>query len=111
MRGICEDCGVHKVTSRGYSKSGVRSWSKKCSSCKKKPWVKHKGSVCELCGFVPVNRVQLDVDHIDGDKSNDDLNNLQTLCANCHRLETFLSSDWQNKERNELQSLQMYFEL
>jgi 5-methylcytosine-specific restriction endonuclease McrA len=37
--------------------------------------------------------VQLDVDHIDGDHTNNELNNLQTLCANCHRLKTQVNND------------------
>ncbi len=52
-----------------------------------------KKDICELCGFKPVNMCQLDIDHIDGNHSNDDLSNLQTLCANCHRLKTFLNKD------------------
>jgi 5-methylcytosine-specific restriction endonuclease McrA len=35
----------------------------------------------------------LDVDHIDGDRFNNDPANLQTLCANCHRLKTHLAGD------------------
>jgi 5-methylcytosine-specific restriction endonuclease McrA len=34
-------------------------------------------------------RQQLDVDHIDGNHRNNNPENLQTLCANCHRLKTF----------------------
>lgn len=48
-----------------------------------------KKATCELCGFVPVHPCQLDVDHIDGNHANDAPENLQTLCANCHRLKTF----------------------
>lgn len=47
----------------------------------------HKMSACCVCGFVG-EPCQLDVDHIDGDHSNSDPSNLQTLCANCHRLKT-----------------------
>ena len=45
---------------------------------------------CEFCGFIPIHECQLDVDHIDGDKTNNEKSNLQTLCSNCHRLKTFL---------------------
>ena len=44
---------------------------------------------CDECGFVAVDICQLDVDHVDGDWSNDDPENLQVLCANCHRLKTY----------------------
>ena len=62
---------------------------------------------CELCGFVAVNKIQLDVDHIDGSNSNNSESNLQTLCANCHRLKTFLNSDWESREKKELESMQI----
>lgn len=45
-----------------------------------------KKEKCELCGFIPVDRCQLDVHHVDSDKDNNTEENLQTLCANCHRL-------------------------
>jgi 5-methylcytosine-specific restriction endonuclease McrA len=34
------------------------------------------------------------VDHIDGNHSNDDPSNLQTLCANCHRFKT-----WEDRQK------------
>lgn len=40
-----------------------------------------------------MHHCQLDVDHIDGNHSNNKLSNLQTLCANCHRLKTHLAGD------------------
>ncbi len=63
----------------------------------KRPYTKHKKSVCEECGFIPKHSCQLDVDHIDGNKKNNSRANLQTLCANCHRLKTFLNEDWRTK--------------
>lgn len=50
---------------------------------------KFKKDICESCNFKPVDKCQLDVDHIDGNHNNNDESNLQTLCANCHRLKTF----------------------
>jgi len=49
---------------------------------------------CCNCGFIPIHICQLDVDHIDGNKKNNNITNLQTLCANCHRLKTFVNKDW-----------------
>ena len=51
---------------------------------------RHLGTSCECCGFTPEHPAQLDIDHRDGDHKNDDPSNLQTLCANCHRLKTLL---------------------
>lgn len=67
--------------------------SSRCRQCKKFPWKRFKKDTCESCGFVPVNPCQLDVDHVDGDKKNNNEDNLMTLCANCHRLKTFLNGD------------------
>ena len=53
----------------------------------------YKKEVCEKCGFVPINKCQLDVDHIDGDRGNSAFDNFQTLCANCHRLKTWEHRD------------------
>ena len=73
-----------------------------CSrSCKVKyrkyPWRSHKGDSCSSCGFIPEHKCQLDVDHIDGDKSNNSPENLQTLCANCHRIKTHNNKEYLNK--------------
>lgn len=46
-----------------------------------------KGDQCERCGFLPEHPCQLDVHHRDGDHENNAPANLETLCANCHRLE------------------------
>jgi len=50
---------------------------------------KAKKDTCERCAFVAEHPCQLDVDHIDGDHSNNRPSNLQTLCANCHRLKSY----------------------
>ena len=47
-----------------------------------------------MCGFIPNWLGQLDIDHIDGNKANNDKSNLMTLCANCHRLKTHKSRDY-----------------
>lgn len=49
--------------------------------------------VCEQCGFVAEHRCQLDLDHKDGNALNHKQENLQTLCANCHRLKTLKAKD------------------
>lgn len=57
------------------------------------PYHAYRKDYCEQCDFKPVHISQLDVDHIDGDRFNNDPANLQTLCANCHRLKTHLAGD------------------
>lgn len=51
-------------------------------------------SKCEKCGWGEINKstglVPLQIHHIDGDCTNNNINNLQLLCPNCHALtETF----------------------
>lgn len=57
------------------------------------PYRQYLGASCECCGFIPEHPVQMDVDHRDGDHENNEASNLQTLCANCHRLKTMLERD------------------
>lgn len=45
-------------------------------------------SVCERCGFVALHPCQLDIHHKDVDRTNNVESNLETLCSNCHRLES-----------------------
>ena len=63
---------------------------------RRKPWIKHRKMFCEECKFIPVHISQLEVDHIDGDKENNDVSNLKTLCANCHRLKSVTNGDCKN---------------
>lgn len=82
MERTCEYCGTLLV--------GRKDKRFCCRECKKKnlrhPHRKHKGTLCTLCGFVPIHICQLDVHHINGDHSDNRPENLTTLCANCHRL-------------------------
>ena len=47
-----------------------------------------KESKCECCGNDTWlgKPIPLEVHHVDGDNTNNDLNNLQILCPNCHAL-------------------------
>lgn len=87
---ICIECGI------GFHKSPALSESSKF--CSRKCFYKHiqssgrvyysklKGSYCEVCGFIPQDFCQLDIHHKNKDRSNNELSNLLTICANCHRL-------------------------
>jgi 5-methylcytosine-specific restriction endonuclease McrA len=66
-------------------RSRMESWQ--LAHARKRPYRKHVGDVCARCGFVAEDLCQLDVHHKDGDHDNNDPANLETLCANCHRLE------------------------
>jgi 5-methylcytosine-specific restriction endonuclease McrA len=108
IRGICVSC--KKNPQKKATKTTYRPICSFC--CKKKyepdifqkrkegikrhkrnilrPYRKYVKSECSFCGFIPVHISQLDVDHIDGNHFNNNPVNLQTLCANCHRLKTHM---------------------
>ena len=96
--GLCSVCGPTKIKIRDKKKPITGRY--KCKTVYKRnhnksiyPYTVYKKDYCEHCAFKPVHISQLDVDHIDGDRFNNDPANLQTLCANCHRLKTHLSGD------------------
>ena|ERR1700733_10672660 len=86
-RSECRNCAVGLATE--YRKQNPEK-VKQTNKLSKKPYTKYKKNHCENCGFIPIHSCQLDVDHIDANHNNNDINNLQTLCANCHRLKTYL---------------------
>lgn len=103
IQGVCVVCNEKKQRKRkrGYlpycSKcekklygDGVKKHRNRRLSLLRRPYRKHVKTSCEKCGFVPEHPCQLDVDHIDANHNNNSEDNLQTLCANCHRLKTFL---------------------
>lgn len=55
--------------------------------------------VCSECGQGEIwrgKRISLDLDHIDGDYTNDELSNLRFLCGNCHKAtETYCNKNRQ----------------
>lgn len=101
VRPICK-CGNLCKTNGFSKKDGRQLYNTYCRQCSKKKHNKKgmgfnkrmKGGICESCGFIAIKPCQLDLDHIDGNKLNNSTNNIQTLCANCHRLKTFISKDW-----------------
>lgn len=49
--------------------------------------LKHFPPICVLCGYDRYVEM-LDADHVDGNRSNPDIKNLQLLCVWCHALKT-----------------------
>jgi hypothetical protein len=79
-----------------------------------KPYSFAKTTVCSKCGKdvakLPqveaiadevkrniAHRTLIQVDHIDGNHDNDDIDNLQGLCLDCHAVKTTLNEDYLNK--------------
>ncbi len=76
-------CGCGKPTMlHGISSKGEPTYKSCCSSCRYEAR-KHKKDYCEHCG-ISKDIAALEVDHIDANRSNNDVKNLQTLCTKCH---------------------------
>ena len=49
-----------------------------------------KNPICELCGWAEMSsdgRIPLELDHINGDRRDNRIENLRILCPNCHSLQ------------------------
>lgn len=98
MRPLCNICGESPVRKKGLKCDGSVQWDYRCGPCeriKKRVGFYIKKTCCAECGFLPGHPCQLDIDHIDGNSKNNDPGNLQVLCANCHRLKTYMNKDWE----------------
>ena len=73
--------------------SAIRTGRRKRKRCGP-DYIQIKKENCVICNFIPIHTCQLDIDHIDGNPKNNSVENLQTLCANCHRLKTYQNQDW-----------------
>jgi hypothetical protein len=57
-----------------------------------------RGKVCEKCGYDKFEILQ--IHHIDSDRLNNELSNLELICPNCHFEKHFLEKSWlRNWER------------
>ena len=110
-RPICKLCNRNPGHFCRTNKDGSRYYRDTCGSCRQRKIrglsgpckqkgvnghaqkKKDKGWHCEACGFIAKYQAQLDVDHIDGKSMNNDWDNQQVLCANCHRAKTIECGD------------------
>lgn len=98
---VCSNCGPVRIKVNNISgKIRCRkAFNKEKNTSAKKNYQLLKGLVCNKCGFIAEHPCQIDLDHIDGDPQNNESSNLESLCANCHRLKTFLNRDWESRGR------------
>jgi 5-methylcytosine-specific restriction endonuclease McrA len=93
-------CTCGRPCQQSGKRNNKKYWKKHCNDCGPKGrniYRSQKKDTCEQCGFIPLDKCQLDVDHVDGNKQNNSPENLQTLCANCHRLKTHKNKDYLSK--------------
>jgi 5-methylcytosine-specific restriction endonuclease McrA len=97
-------CGCGRNANlKGIGKTGKKYYRSNCLTCRREAHKAKKG-YCERCLVVPFDKKDLDVDHIDGNRANNELNNLQTLCKPCHKIKTKEHGDYKRNEN--LQQLQ-----
>jgi len=62
-----------------------------------------KKPACEICGWAqrsPDGRLPIELDHINGDKNDNRIENLRILCPNCHSLQpTHRGSNHRHRRR------------
>lgn len=92
-----------------YFVNGARRWKARCPKCYAAKSAlaiapreqrtfpqslrkRHLKAACEFCGFKPAVDAQLQLDHRvpQSRGGTDHPSNLQTLCANCHALKTYI---------------------
>lgn len=102
----CNYCGsrfTRTASKLSNSKSGLYFCSRKCKDTAQKSMIEimpsHYGTgqdyrskafshyfpICNRCGFT--NILALEVHHVDHNRENNDISNLEILCANCHSIE------------------------
>lgn len=77
----------------------IKDWaSYKRTSHLKKHLIKERNNVCEKCLLDTWlgDPIPLEVHHIDGNPTNNNFENLQLLCCNCHSM----TDNWRNKKRS-----------
>jgi hypothetical protein len=73
------------------------NYTGKSKSNLNKRLVSERGHRCESCGLTEWldKPIPLEVDHVDGNNTNNDDSNLRLLCCNCHAL----TPTWRNRKR------------
>lgn len=92
LTAVCANCGPVDIAITGNSyrcKVAHLEHRSRIKKDRKGTYQDLKKDYCENCGFQAQHRCQLDLDHVNGDRTDHRPENLQTLCANCHRLKSY----------------------
>jgi len=77
-------------TGQGWNKDAkLKDWDQYTRGSNLKPHlIKERGHKCEHCNLEEWmgQMIPIELDHIDGDRTNNKIENLRLLCANCHSL-------------------------
>jgi hypothetical protein len=88
----CANCGPVQIIVYGNTyrcEVAYRQHQKRMKADRRGTLTDIKSDTCIRCGFQAEDRCQMDLDHIDGDRRNHVVDNMQTLCSNCHRLKSW----------------------
>ena len=100
---FCSKCIViKKAAAKGLT---VQDYRRRLSrkTRKVKPFCENRdGRLGFICRCKIHHPTMLQLDHIDGNPSNNDPSNRQTLCANCHRYKTYVNKDHLSPGRKQL---------
>lgn len=76
----------------------LKNWSDYArSGSVRKQLIKQLGNKCQECGITEWRNhpLSIEMDHIDGDRTNNNVTNLKLLCPNCHSI----TPTWKGKKR------------
>lgn len=112
MVGDCSICGPSVQIRKSYRSKTTGTQFYRCfvkyyvtKTHIERPWEFHKKEYCEDCGFLAKHPCQLTVDHIDGNRYNNEPSNYRTLCHNCHALKTLTNKDYSTRYSSPIEIL------
>jgi hypothetical protein len=86
-------CGCGRPTEiKDKDSQGRPKYRSQCSRWREQAR-KYPTDKCEGCGLLNDGTGNIDRDHIDGNRSNNEFSNLQALCKDCHKVKTKVSGD------------------
>ena len=94
---------IYTAAKKGLNKNQWKNSFHKYKKYRKEYCENIDGRLGFKCTATIVNPYwQLDADHINGNPTNNEEANIQTLCSNCHRMKTMISADGKSPGRKTL---------